>query len=323
MASDELTQPYLGNPNVAKQAEQIRLLAQQRSAENLPDPRTYGFMQGLFGINPDQLGMSVLSPNTNKAQEAAGYGYQLSNLAQMVPAVKGLFSAVKPAITAKSAAAVEKPLVGYHRTTTPFEGDFVNTKNKLGVSFAGDRGFYFSPQIDDSTADIFGKYVIGANVAVKKPAPVYQVNFGMTNTQTPRSIIQVDSKWLKENPEAVREGGITIANSIEDVVAGKTLERASSFKEYEEQVAKAAKNKKLFVLIDPEKLYDKQVKLLESKGFDGFNYVRPDTATSSMPSQIVAFKPEQIKRVASGKADEVQKTIESLDYKDPLGFTIK
>lgn len=93
--AEDLTKPYIGNPNLQRQAERARQLAQQRQAENLPDPRTYGFVQGLFGIAPDQLGMSVLSSNTAPAKEAAYYGYQTSNLAQIVPAIKGLFSAAK------------------------------------------------------------------------------------------------------------------------------------------------------------------------------------------------------------------------------------
>jgi hypothetical protein len=86
--AEDLTRPYFGNPNVARQGAKARELAQQRSAESLPDPRTYGFMQGLFGTPPEQLGMSVLSPNTAPAKEAAYYGYQLGNMAQIAPALK-------------------------------------------------------------------------------------------------------------------------------------------------------------------------------------------------------------------------------------------
>lgn len=86
--AEDLTQPYFGNPNVARQGAKARELAQQRSAESLPDPRTYGFMQGLFGTPPEELGMSVLSPNTAAAKEAAYYGYQLGNAAQIAPALK-------------------------------------------------------------------------------------------------------------------------------------------------------------------------------------------------------------------------------------------
>jgi hypothetical protein len=84
---------YFGNPNIARQGARARELAQERNAETLPDPRTYGFVQGLLGTNPDELGMSVLSPNTAPAKEAAYYGAQLSNALGIAPvlspAVKG------------------------------------------------------------------------------------------------------------------------------------------------------------------------------------------------------------------------------------------
>jgi hypothetical protein len=312
---------YFGNPNIARQGVRARELAQKRNAETLPDPRTYGFVQGLLGTNPNELGMSVLSPNTAPAKEAAYYGAQLGNALAIAPAVKGVIKGVQA--LPKGVASDIEPMLVYHRTTTPFEGDFKNVKNKLGVSFAGDRGFYFSKDIEDPTTQIFGKHIISANVDIKNPAPVYQVAFGQGDYLTPRSIIKVDAKWLKENPNATREGGITIADSIDDVVLGKSKERPNSFKEYEKQIQDAAKKGKLYALIDPEKLYDKQVKLLESKGYDGFNYVKPDTATSSMPSQVVAFKPEQIKRVAAGNAEDFKSKIENPFYKDPFGSTIK
>lgn len=86
--TENITQPYFGNPNLTIQGIKARQLAQQRAAENLPDPRTYGFVQGLFGTSPDQLGMSVLSPNTAPAKEAAYYGNQLSNVLGVMPAIE-------------------------------------------------------------------------------------------------------------------------------------------------------------------------------------------------------------------------------------------
>jgi hypothetical protein len=316
------TGAYYGNPNIQRQGEKARQIAQQRNVSDIADPRTYGFMQGLFGTAPDQLGYSVFDDPATKqaAQQAAEVGFVGGGLLSSLPIVGPALRGYGRLAANESAIA---PVLGYHRTTTPFEGKFQNLKNPMGVSFAGNRGFYFSPEINDPTTDIFGKHIIAANVAVKNPAPIYQVNFGMTDGfQTPRSIIQVDKNWLKQNPEAAREGGLVIANSIDDVVAGKTLNRQGSFAEYEKQINDAAKNKKLYVLIDPEKLYDKQVSLLESKGYDGFNYVRPESATSSMPSQIVAFKPEQINRVASGKEGDILKQLGSTTYSDPFVDTI-
>ncbi len=78
---------FVGYPQLQRQAARMRAAAQGRIPENLPDPRTYGFVSGLLGTSPDQLGMSVLSPNTQAAKEAAYYGYQLGNAAQIAPVV--------------------------------------------------------------------------------------------------------------------------------------------------------------------------------------------------------------------------------------------
>lgn len=322
---------YVGNPNIQRQGERARALAQQRDVNTLPDPRTYAAVQGLFGTPPDQMGFSVLNPQyqsimqTSQPAFAAGTALGIAPAAQVL---RGPAMAIGRAgeRLAGVAAPVQQeiaPLLGYHRTTTPFEGDFQNLKNQFGVSFAGNRGFYFSPEINDPTAQIFGRHIISANVAVKKPAPIYQVNFGASNFRTPRSVVQVDAKWLKENPDSIQQGGLAVANSLDDVIAGKTIGRAGNFAEYEEQVKKAAKQNKLFALIDPEKLYDKQVNLLESKGYDGFNYVRPESATASMPSQIVAFRPEQIKRLSSGNEAQLLQEPSNIQYKDPLGYSIR
>ena len=311
---------YFGNPNIARQGARARELAQQRSVDTLPDPRTYGFMSGLFGANPFELDVSVFNPNAQAIKDAAYYGAQIGNALAIAPAVRGAVKGIQA--LPKGVVNDAEPVLVYHRTTTPFEGDFKNVKNRLGVSFAGDRGFYFSKDIEDPTTQIFGKHVIAANVDIKNPAPVYQVAFGQGDYLTPRSIIKVDAKWLKENPNATREGGITIADSLDDVVLGKSKERPNSFKEYEKQVQDAAKKGNLYALIDPERLYDKQVKLLESKGYDGFNYVKPDAATNSMPSQVVAFRPEQIKRVAAGNAEDVKLKIDTPFYEEPFGNTI-
>lgn len=78
---------YVGYPQLQRQANKMRLAQMGRIPENLADPRTYGFVSGLMGTSPDQLGMSVLSPNTAPAKEAAYTGYQLSNLGQIAPAM--------------------------------------------------------------------------------------------------------------------------------------------------------------------------------------------------------------------------------------------
>lgn len=78
---------YVGYPQLQRQANRMRLAQMGRIPENLADPRTYGFVKGLLGTTPDELGMSVLSPNTAPAKNAAYYGYQLSNLGQIAPAM--------------------------------------------------------------------------------------------------------------------------------------------------------------------------------------------------------------------------------------------
>jgi hypothetical protein len=86
MSSGDNSGAYVGYPQLQRQAAKMRLAQIGRTPENLPDPKTYGFVSGFLGTSPDQLGMSVLSPNTAPAKDAAYYGYQLSNLGQIAPA---------------------------------------------------------------------------------------------------------------------------------------------------------------------------------------------------------------------------------------------
>lgn len=87
MSDGDNSGAYVGYPQLQRQAARMRLSQMGRIPENLADPRTYGFMSGLLGTSPDELGMSVLSPNTTPAKDAAYYGYQLSNLGQIAPAM--------------------------------------------------------------------------------------------------------------------------------------------------------------------------------------------------------------------------------------------
>ena len=86
--------PYVGYPQLQRQANKMRLAQLGRIPENLQDPRTYGFVRGLLGTSPDELGMSVLSPNTALAKEGAYTGYQLANLGQIAPVMMPAFKAV-------------------------------------------------------------------------------------------------------------------------------------------------------------------------------------------------------------------------------------
>jgi len=81
------TSAYTGNPNIARQGARARQIAQARNVSDIADPRTYGFMQGLLGSAPDQLGYSVFDdPETKRAaQQAAEVGLVGGGLLQSIP----------------------------------------------------------------------------------------------------------------------------------------------------------------------------------------------------------------------------------------------
>jgi hypothetical protein len=81
------TGAYTGNPNIARQGARARQIAQARNVSDIADPRTYGFMQGLLGSAPDQLGYSVFDdPETRRAaQQAAEVGFVGGGLLQSIP----------------------------------------------------------------------------------------------------------------------------------------------------------------------------------------------------------------------------------------------
>lgn len=81
------TEAYFGNPNIARQGARARQIAQTRNVSDIADPRTYGFMQGLLGSAPDQLGYSVFDdPETRRAaQQAAEVGLVGGGLLQSIP----------------------------------------------------------------------------------------------------------------------------------------------------------------------------------------------------------------------------------------------
>jgi len=89
------TGAYYGNPNIQRQGEKARQIAQQRNVSDIADPRTYGFMQGLFGTAPDQLGYSVFDDPATKqaAQKSAEVGFVggglLGSLPILGPALRG------------------------------------------------------------------------------------------------------------------------------------------------------------------------------------------------------------------------------------------
>ena len=146
---------YFGNPNIARQGARARELAQQRNAETLPDPRTYGFVRGLLGANPDELGMSVLSPNTQAAKEAAYYGAQLSNALAIAPAIRGAVKGVQaiPSLMYEMRP-TQLPLQWYHGTSPEAakairqSGQFSPNAGKRTYDYSelGPNTVYFAPE---------------------------------------------------------------------------------------------------------------------------------------------------------------------------------
>jgi len=187
----------------------------------------------------------------------------------------------------------------FHRTAIPFEGNFARNRPQSQNSFSGPEGFYFSRHSKDPTTDVFGRHVIQADVKVTNPAPVSQVSFGVGNHTTPRAVLPVTPVWAKLNNIDPKQGGYVIANSVADAIAGNTARRPNTYAEYEQQFYSALMDKKVFKLVNPEILTPGDVSLLKLHGYNGFEYKRPQTATSSMPSQIVALDPEQIVRKAA------------------------
>lgn len=190
-----------------------------------------------------------------------------------------------------------KGVTAYHRTSTPFEGAFVKKTNDLGVSFAGQEGFYFAKTPDDPTTEVFGKHVIEAQVNVQHPAPVEQVAIGAR--RVPRAIIPLTPEQAGQVD--LTRGGLVIADSYADAVAGRVREQPHTMNgaAWEREQTRAASQGKLFKLVNPEQISTQERALLEAHGFDGFNYDRPADAESVMPSQIVALRAEQITRTAS------------------------
>jgi hypothetical protein len=153
--ADGLFGPYIGNPNIARQVARARQLEQQRSAETLPDPRTYGFTQGLLGTRPDQLGMSVLSQNTQPAIQAAELGFAANTALGVAPLIGGLIKGAKslPEII-QSMRPTPLPLEWYHGTSKEGakairqSGEFNPNIGKRTYEYSelGPNTVYFAPE---------------------------------------------------------------------------------------------------------------------------------------------------------------------------------
>jgi len=84
-ASQTLTAPFFGNPNIQRQGAAARQLAQSRDVNTMPDPRTYAAAQAFVGTRPDELGFSVLHPDYQGIQNVANPAYGLGIAAQLAP----------------------------------------------------------------------------------------------------------------------------------------------------------------------------------------------------------------------------------------------
>lgn len=204
---------YFGNPNIARQGARARELAQQRNAETLPDPRTYGFVRGLLGANPDELGMSALSPNTQAAKEAAYYGAQLGNALAIAPAVKGAVKGVQaiPSLMYEMRP-TQLPLQWYHGTSLEAakaikqSGQFSPNAGKRTYEYSelGPNTVYFAPEgswwLDPAKAEAgrAASYQDRVAMELAKNANVKVIDSPAQFDKVARSVGYKDGKELRD-----------------------------------------------------------------------------------------------------------------------------
>lgn len=165
---------------------------------------------------------------------------------------------------------------GYHFTTEDIQGPFRNQKNRLGVSFAGTRGFYFTEDFADETTTVFGNKVVEANLKFKNPAIAVPGKAASWESK-PKAVVNVplpSDLFAAYNKSKTRWVGDEVAGARQKAAAGK-----------------------LTVGIDPERLDDWDVQLLARAGYDGIIVRGTDTST---PAQVVALYPEQIAQLQQG-----------------------
>ena len=352
--AEDLTRPYFGNPNVARQGAQARQLAQQRSAESLPDPRTYGFMSGLLGTSPEQLNMSVLSPNTAPAKEAAYYGYQLGNAAQIAPAVKGLFNVAKatPAIIAEMRP-TPLPDVWYHGTN-PEAAQAIKASGKFDPSVGkrtyeyselGPQTVYFAPEgswwLDPAKAEagramsyndqVAMRLAKDANVKViDSPAQFDKIakSVGFKNGKELRDALWVDNLGDRKYAEQVRQG------SFDDFIKKRIAEMNSFPGANINSIDDAAKDIGVPVnewikhqrevyddYLNFESQYQKANQVTQEllkKGIDGLYFSPKFSEKASKQFYEGSVAGDQLGIFNPSKAEVINPT-----YQDPMGFTIK
>jgi hypothetical protein len=204
---------YFGNPNIARQGVRARELAQQRDVNTLPDPRTFGFVSGLLGTAPDQLGMSVLNPNAQAAKDAAYYGYQAGNALQIAPAVAGIVRGAKaiPAMV-NEMRSTPLPLEWYHGTTPEGaqairqSGQFNPNAGKRTYEYSelGPNTVYFAPEgswwLDPAKAEAGRAASYNDQVAMRlaKDAKVKVIDSPAQFDKIAKSVGYKDGKELRD-----------------------------------------------------------------------------------------------------------------------------
>jgi hypothetical protein len=119
--SEDDTKPFIGYPNLAKQARYARAVAPERGDVNLlKDPQTYAFAMGMLGEAPDELGFTVLDSDEQKQKiKAAGEkGFVAGAATQMGPLAQLGKKAGKKILSLAGEGINERMLSG--RSLTPF-----------------------------------------------------------------------------------------------------------------------------------------------------------------------------------------------------------
>jgi hypothetical protein len=78
------------NPNLMRQGQRARVLAEKRDVNTLPDPLTYAALMGLMGIAPDEMGFSALHPKRQDVKRVAEPAFALGTALQVAPAAGAL-----------------------------------------------------------------------------------------------------------------------------------------------------------------------------------------------------------------------------------------
>lgn len=278
-----------------------------------PDLTQYAKTAG--GVLPG-IGDAISAYDAYKAFQEGNYGEAGLNALGVLPFIPSLGG-----------------ITAFHRTRAePFTEFAKNRRSEY--SFAGDQGLYFSRDLNDPTTSIFGTTVAKADVNIKKPAPIYQIPFGskyqnkqgeLVDATAARTAIPVTASFITKHNEDINKGGYVIANSLDDVIAGKFDYIKPLTNDTEVEALKNSfKNGNVYKLVDPERISNFDAALLKEHNYDGFIYKKPQLNETGAPSQVVALDPSQVS-IQDWFRDNRWRggDLEQLQYKDPLGDTTK